>query len=53
MMVAPATALGVDLILFAQSADDSAAQIASHVIGDYTNLEALKKFADQCDVITF
>ena len=53
MMVAPATALGVDLILFAQSADDSAAQIASHVIGDYTNLEALKKFAYQCDVITF
>jgi len=53
MMVAPATALGVDLILFAQSSDDSAAQIASHVIGDYTNLEAMKEFASQCDVITF
>jgi 5-(carboxyamino)imidazole ribonucleotide synthase len=45
MMVAPATALGVDLLLFAQSADDSGAQITHHVVGDYTDLEALKKFA--------
>jgi 5-(carboxyamino)imidazole ribonucleotide synthase len=53
MMVAPASALGVNLLLFAQSADDSAAQINSHVIGDYTDLEALKSFAARCDVITF
>ena len=53
MMVAPATALGIDLLLFAQSADDSGAQITHHVVGDYTDLEALKKFAATCDVITF
>ena len=44
MMVAPATALGVNLILFAQSGDDSGAQIAKHVIGDYNDLESLKSF---------
>jgi 5-(carboxyamino)imidazole ribonucleotide synthase len=53
MMVAPATALGVNLILFAQSGDDSGAQIAKHVIGDYNDLESLKSFTAQCDVITF
>ena len=53
MMVAPATALGVDLILFASSPTDSGAQITHHVVGDYTDLEELKKFAELCDVITF
>ena len=53
MMVAPATALGVNLILFAQSADDSGAQITHHIIGDYNDLESLKSFATQCDVVTF
>jgi len=53
MLVAPATALGVNLILFAQSADDSGAQITHHIIGDYNDLESLKSFAAQCDVVTF
>ena len=53
MSVAPATALGINLLLFAQSADDSAAQIAPHVIGDFRDLSALKAFAAKCDVITF
>lgn len=53
MSVAPATALGINLLLFAASEDDSAAQIAPHLIGDYHNLEDLKKFADKCDVVTF
>ena len=53
MSVAPATALGINMLLFAQSADDSAAQIAPHVIGDFRDLSALKAFAAKCDVITF
>ena len=53
MMVAPATALGIDLQLFAASPQDSGAQLTHHVVGDYTDLEALKKFAANCDVITF
>jgi 5-(carboxyamino)imidazole ribonucleotide synthase len=53
MMVAPATALGLDLILFAQDANDSGAQVAHHVIGDYTNIAQVLNFAQQCDVVTF
>lgn len=53
MMISPATALGVDLLLFANSAQDSAAQIAHHVVGDYTDLESISAFARQCDFITF
>lgn len=53
MMIAPATALGIDLHLFAASHDDSAAQVNSHVIGDYTNLAQILAFAQECDVVTF
>lgn len=53
MMVAPASALGVNLVLFAQSADDSGAQVSTHVVGNYDDLESLKRFAHGCDVITF
>lgn len=53
MMVAPATALGVDLYLFASSSEDSAAQIIDHTVGDYTNLAEVLAFAEQCDLITF
>jgi 5-(carboxyamino)imidazole ribonucleotide synthase len=53
MMVAPATALGIDLLLFAQSREDSGAQITNHVVGDYTNVDQLKSFAAQCDIVTF
>ena len=53
MTVAPSTALGINLLLFAQSSDDSAAQIAPHIVGDYRDLSALQEFAAKCDVITF
>ena len=53
MMVAPATELGITLRLFATSSEDSGAQVCSHVVGDYKNIEHLKKFAEECDVITF
>ena len=53
MTVAPAAALGINLLLFAQSSDDSAAQIAPHTVGDYRDLSALQEFAAKCDVITF
>ncbi len=52
-MVAPATALGVDLYLFAQSSQDSAAQNTNHTVGDYTNLQEVLSFAQSCDVVTF
>ena len=53
MMIAPATALGIDLILFAQDANDSGAQITHHVIGDYTNFAQVLEFAKTVDVVTF
>jgi len=53
MTVAPATALGVNLLLFAQDEQDSAAQIAPHVVGDYRDLSQLLEFAKNCDLITF
>ena len=53
MSVAPATALGINLLLFAQSENDSAAQIAPHVVGDFRDLAALQNFAANCDVVTF
>lgn len=53
MMVAPAIALGINLRVFAQSKDDSAAQICDHTIGDYKDLSALINFAKSCQVITF
>lgn len=53
MTVAPAAALGINLLLFAQSSDDSAAQIAPHIVGDYRDLSSLQEFAAKCDVITF
>jgi 5-(carboxyamino)imidazole ribonucleotide synthase len=53
MSIAPATALGVNLLLLAADSNDSAAQINKHVVGDYTDLTTVREFAAQCDVITF
>ena len=53
MMLAPAAALGIDFISLAKSANDSAAQSSPHVVGDYTDLETVRKFARNCDVVTF
>jgi len=53
MSIAPATALGVNLLLLAADSNDSAAQITQHIVGDYTDLTTVRQFAAQCDVITF
>ena len=53
MSIAPATALGVDLLLLAADSNDSAAQINQHVVGDYTDLQTVLEFAARCDVVTF
>ena len=53
MSAAPATALGVDLLLLAQSPNDSGAQVANFVIGDYRDLAQVREFAQKCDLITF
>jgi 5-(carboxyamino)imidazole ribonucleotide synthase len=53
MSIAPATALGVNLLLLATDSNDSAAQITQHVVGDYTDLHTVREFAAKCDVVTF
>jgi len=53
MSIAPATALGVNLLLLAADSNNSAAQITKHVVGDYSDLKTVREFAAQCDVVTF
>jgi len=53
MSIAPATALGVDLLLLAADSQDSGAQITNHTVGDYKDLETVRAFAKKCDVVTF
>ena len=53
MSIAPATALGVDLLLLATDSQDSGAQITNHIVGDYKDLETVRAFAKKCDVVTF
>ncbi len=51
MMIAPATALGVNLYLFTRSSDDCAAQITHHRVGELSSLEQVLAFAKECDLI--
>ena len=54
MMQQAAIGLGVHLRVLAQRPDDPAALVMpGTMIGDHHDLEALKKFADGCDVLTF
>ena len=53
MSVAPAAALGINLLLLAQDSNDSGAQIANYVVGDFRNLATVLEFARRCDVVTF
>ena len=53
MSAAPAAALGIDLVLLAQSATDSGAQVAAFEVGDYRDLVQVSEFAKKCDLLTF
>ena len=53
MSAAPATALGIDLLLFAQSPSDSGAQVVNFEVGDYRDLAQVREFAKNCDLLTF
>jgi|APCry1669189070_1035195.scaffolds.fasta_scaffold79901_1 5-(carboxyamino)imidazole ribonucleotide synthase len=53
MMLGPATGLGINVKIFASAQEDSAAQVANSIVGDYKNIEALLEFAKSCDVVTF
>jgi 5-(carboxyamino)imidazole ribonucleotide synthase len=53
MHLAPAIALGVGLKVFAESKDDSAAQVCQYILGDCNNLSHVLDFASQCDLVTY
>ena len=54
MMAEPAAALGIPLRLLAEAEGVAAAQvIPDHVVGDYTDLDTLRKVTDGCAVVTF
>ena len=52
MMIAPAVALGIDLRVFAETADSSAS-LAATTVGDYRDEVAVLAFARGLDVVTF
>lgn len=54
MMHQAGMGLGIDVHLLAEAAGTSAAQvIANTVVGDYTELDTLARFAEDIDVLTF
>ena len=53
MMVPPAVDLGISLSLFAGSSTESGAQVANHVVGSLSDVDAVIQWAKKCDVITF
>ncbi|WP_395694529.1 5-(carboxyamino)imidazole ribonucleotide synthase [Nocardioides sp.] len=54
MMAEPAAALGLPLRLLAEAEGVSAAQvIPDHLVGDYRDLDTLRRVTDGCAVVTF
>ena len=52
MMIAPAVELGLDLRVLAEG-EGMSAQLAATAVGDYRDLAAVRRFAQDVDVITF
>lgn len=54
MLAEPAAAMGIPLRLLAEDEGVSAAQvIPDHLVGDYRDLDTLRKVTDGCAVVTF
>ena len=52
MMIAPAVELGIDLRVLAED-EGMSAGLAASAVGDYRDLEAVRAFATDVDVVTF
>ncbi|MBT2485372.1 MULTISPECIES: 5-(carboxyamino)imidazole ribonucleotide synthase [unclassified Microbacterium] len=52
MMIAPAVELGLDLRVLAE-AEGMSAQLAATAVGDYRDLDTVRAFAKDVDVVTF
>ena len=54
MMAEPAAALGIPLRLLAEAEGVSAAQVVpDHLVGDYTDLDTLRRVTEGCAAVTF
>ncbi|MDO5501352.1 MAG: 5-(carboxyamino)imidazole ribonucleotide synthase, partial [Propionibacteriaceae bacterium] len=54
MMYAASVRLGITVRLLAEGPDVSAAQVCHDVVvGDYTDPDTVRGFAEGCDVVTF
>ena len=54
MMAEPAAALGIPLRLLAEAECVSAAQVVpDHLVGDYTDLDTLRRVTEGCAAVTF
>ena len=52
MMIAPAVELGIEISVLAED-EGMSAQLAATAVGDYRDLETVRRFARDVDVITF
>src|SRR5690606_31575386 len=52
MMIAPAVELGLDIRVLAES-EGMSAQLAATAVGDYRDLDTVRSFAADVDVVTF
>ncbi|MDR6866295.1 5-(carboxyamino)imidazole ribonucleotide synthase [Microbacterium resistens] len=52
MMIAPAVELGLEIRVLAED-DGMAAQLAATAVGDYRDVETVRRFAADVDVVTF
>lgn len=52
MMIAPAVELGIDIRVLAES-EGMSAQLAATAVGDYKDLETVRAFVEDVDVVTF
>ncbi|MGB3374940.1 MAG: 5-(carboxyamino)imidazole ribonucleotide synthase, partial [Microbacterium sp.] len=52
MMIAPAVELGIDLRVLAEE-DGMSARLAATAVGDYRDLETVRAFVRDVDVVTF
>jgi 5-(carboxyamino)imidazole ribonucleotide synthase len=52
MMIPPAVEMGIDLHVLAES-EGSSAQLVASAVGDYTNIDVIRSFAQDLDVVTF
>jgi len=52
MMIAPAVELGIDIRVLAED-EGMSAQLAATAVGDYRDLDTVRRFAADVDVITF